>query len=131
MKEKRGDKVPLVVLPHDRWGPSTTRRPTPITWLLPFFQSQSGSGRYVHRVRSANVHWGYCEDREKVRHYSFDMWCSQPHTTSKPRRVLFAEAPDTGPACATCEARALAAGYGSNALVALCPIAYRPRGMDN
>jgi len=90
----------------------------PIRMALPYYQCRPGA--YVHRIRSGQTHrLRMGEDAYHKRHpqmgqilhLSFSFWCGGSGHVSrdKPGR-LFAEIPENGVLCATCEGRAIGAG---------------------
>ena len=125
--------VALVIEDPDNqgWISSAMRRPLKIRRMLPFWQTASRPMGYIHRIRSSECHFS-SDDHQVISHTSVKLWCGTQSFVGLGRRGkrkgrLKSHLDGSGPACATCEARALAAGYGSNALVATYPIAYRPR----
>lgn len=134
-------KIELLIEPLTGWHPRHCGpRPLPVKRALPY--SRSRQGAYVHRLRSGLLHV-YCPtafDDEKggwyrvsneVQHVGahFKLWCGQHATTARMRSSweFFGEPPEGADVCATCEGRAVGAGYESTVLIANHPVKFSPR----
>ena len=93
-----------------------------VRYALPFFIS--GRGIYFHRVRSANTHW-----RDgALHHVSIAFWCGNGGFLHKGR--MYAEIPDDGILCATCEGRAIGAGLDGARIINGKSVMYQPKQTD-
>ncbi len=89
---------------------------------LPFFQT--ASGKYIHRVRSANMHlWD-----GQPKHTALSLWCGMTGFLGGKRAgSVFADPPLNGPLCATCEGRAIGAGQTESRLICGRVVKFSPR----
>lgn len=122
----------------------------PVTATLPFYRSLLTPRAYVHRVRSARLlehfdtEWRQGRQQRTsstpaTRSLSTRLWCGQTGhvrlAVLNPRSVwargrrgeLLAEPPAGADVCATCEGRAVGAGYPSAILIAARPVLFMPR----
>lgn len=101
---------------------------------LPFVRKAHGS--YVHRIRSGvlHVHEG------RYSHTVFELWCGNPayydkggfFATGRPNlrynnTEFFAEPPERAIMCATCEGRAIGAGFDGPRAIAGRTVLFAPR----
>jgi len=103
-------------------------RPVPIKRMVPWYRTRYrrvGSIAYVHRVRSAQLHFHKSPEWKRETSVSVRLWCG--NQGSLVHGELYAEPPDHSVVCATCEARALGAGFPSSVLLANRPIRFSPR----
>lgn len=141
-------KVELLREPSKGWR-SLSSSSSVVTRALPFYRSTFSGGRYVHRIRSANMLEHYetvdCGSRRvsstpATRSLSLRLWCGQSGhvrlATLDPCSVwarggtsgeLLAEPPAGAPVCATCEGRAVGAGFPSRIVLTTRPIRFAPR----
>lgn len=116
-------KVDLLIEPWKGWcaGP----RPHPVLRMAPWYRSRYSRRSYVHRVRSALLHTNDVPPFRNEHHISIRLWCGQ-HGSSHHGEV-FPDVPPDSFVCATCEARAMGAGFGSGVLLATKPLRFTPR----
>jgi hypothetical protein len=113
---------------NDALGP----RPFALKRTLPLFQSDRGT--YVHRVRSAAAHPSGGRAAWYVNHISVTYWGGNggflrgPQNTRNGGRLLADLPTDGSPVCATCEGRAVGAGFPSLALIVRHSVKFAPRG---
>lgn len=93
---------------------------------LPYFRSSVGT--YLHRVRSA-MH--YLWDGE-YKHTALRFWCGMSGFAGSSKRHkggghFFAQAPSDSIICATCEGRAIGAGYAESHKINGRTVKYSPR----
>ena len=116
-------KVKLRLRPFHPWGDRPGQNPESrsvrVRELVPFFQT--AQGRYVHRVRSAD--W-FLNDPKRRRGLAMHGWCGvmTPHTDR-----LHGAPPIGEPLCATCEARAVGAGYPPTSSWEKPPLMFKPQ----
>lgn len=91
-----------------------------ITYSLPFYKSRKG--KYIHRVRSADVHWWNGE----VQHVSIHFWCGS-YGFLNGKGMLIDSAPINEPVCATCEGRAIGAGTDGAPIINGRLVKFSPR----
>lgn len=104
----------------------------PIAEMLPYYQRE-GDG-YVHRVRSANMHYQRLHHGGAYTHTAATFWCGSygfVYPDGKARRrqklgVLLAEPSPGRVVCATCEARAIGAGQDGQHKINGKFVKYRP-----
>lgn len=119
-------KVQLISEKRGDWFARSTR---PLKALLPFYQREGGG--YVHRARSADMH--YDDDGTRT-HTSVKFWCGThgflypPGKQQKKHRpAIMTASPDPCRViCATCEGRAHGAGQVGDGKLAGRFAKYRP-----
>lgn len=94
-----------------------------MTWALPFYQAKPGA--YIHRIRSG-VHHTF---DGAYSHTSVRLWCSGMGFlgSTRPQAKLFADGPENGVFCATCEGRAIGAGLTESRVICGRMLVYSPR----
>jgi hypothetical protein len=90
-----------------------------ITHALPFYKSQLTNAKYFHRVRTMENHW--------LGHTSITQWCGAQAFFGEGRGKLYAEIPEGGVMCATCEGRAIGAGEDGSRIINGRQVMYSPR----
>ena len=114
-------KVALVVKARTGWHNPDLPLPVPIRESLPYFVAQKG--RYVHRVKSASLH--FCI----TAHISVTFWCGGGSSVSDRKGGQFFDGQSDCdlPYCATCEGRAIGAGLDGSRVIAGREVMFNPQ----
>jgi len=116
------NKVKLQVEHNPEYDPHESHMLPLITHSLPFYKSDQ-SGKYFHRVRSANNHALF----KKYSHTSVRFWCGNSGFISNGKGRLYQKIPDGGVLCAVCEGKAIGAGEDGSRLINGRSVMYSPR----
>lgn len=119
-------QVELLREPFPMHPPKFSDDPIPsiVTKSLPYVRA--GRGRYVHRVRSGHLHQHTSDKWPRRRVYlAFRLWCGM--SAFGYSSEFFENPPPGSKVCATCEGKAVGAGFPSAVILALRPIIFRPR----
>ena len=117
-------KIPLQ---REKVKPNSWRPPghetLNISFALPFYLGKPGC--YVHRIRRGKT---YLRDG-KYSHTCFSFWCGGNGHLGKshPQARIMAEAPEHEVFCATCEGRAIGAGFEQSHVINGRMVRFSPR----
>lgn len=115
------------------WHNPALKRPEQITRCRPYWQGPKNG--YVHRVRSASLYYGILE---QTRTYTVvNLWCGssgyvRSDSRGRARKTggyLIDHVENHGPLCATCEGRAVGAGFDSDFTSIAHPLIFSPTGI--